>query len=272
MIYAYGSQSWPSIIDMVGDSLSDQGTIEHVGEWQSLKGGEKDPRMTMLELNNVVLQGPIQWSAEGLAKAVTPNLPWAEVHFQERVGGEPLNPGRAYTLWPWYSGNVEQHKDPGQFSHTYMERFWPKLANGGYKNSRGEATGLRNMGIRYLYGDLADVVSQLSRSPGTRQAYLPVWFPEDTGAVPKERVPCTLGYHFLVRGGCLDCTYFIRSCDYFRHLRDDIYLAGRLVQWMVEEINELNGDTIGSPAPGKLTMHIVNLHCFAAEKERLNGG
>lgn len=238
--------------------LRTEGEEVYVGEWQAIHSDERDPRMSMWEINHVAFSVPIPSEMLVLQKNVEPNLPWAEAHFQERVGGLPLNPGEQYKNWPWYAGNVEEHKEPGKFSHTYMERFWPKRAN------REAAMPEPGWGIRYRLGDLNDVVSQMQHSPGTRQAYLPVWFPEDTGAVQQQRVPCSLGYHFLARGGKVDCTYFIRSCDFFRHLRDDIYLAARLTQWVVDKIG------VEGLVPGNLIMHIVNLHCFAAERKRLD--
>jgi thymidylate synthase len=116
-------------------------------------------------------------------------------------------------------------------------------------------------GIRYQYGDLNDVVEQLRRDESTRQAYLPIFFPEDTGAVHGGRVPCTLGYLFVMRYGFLHCTYYIRSCDFFRHFRDDVYLACRLTLWMTDQLN--------SGTPGVLNMHIANLHCWKSELEML---
>src|ERR1044071_3943584 len=35
------------------------------------------------------------------ANDILPNLPFADVHFDERVGGEPTNPGEAWKIWPW---------------------------------------------------------------------------------------------------------------------------------------------------------------------------
>jgi hypothetical protein len=128
---------------------------------------------------------------------------------------------------------------------------------------------------RYPYGDLDDVVSLLAREPYTRQSYLPVWFPEDTGAVPGERVPCTLGYHFILRRGQLHCFYPMRSCDLLRHFRNDVYMAVRLTQWILEELVKVQGydeahEPVGGPkpfdwssvTPGLLTMHMVSLHVF----------
>jgi hypothetical protein len=72
-----------------------------------------------------------------------------------------------------------------------MERYWPKYINWAQDEEPQDAM----FGIRYNYGDLNDVVDLLARSPATRQAVLPVWFPEDTGAVHGERVPCS---HFSI--------------------------------------------------------------------------
>ncbi|MCA1799997.1 MAG: thymidylate synthase [Actinobacteria bacterium] len=112
------------------------------------------------------------------------------------------------------------------------------------------------------------IKQQLKIEPSTRQAYLPIWFPEDTGAVHGRRVPCTLGYHFLIRNGKLQITYYIRSCDFLRHFRDDVYMAGRLAQWMTFRYNE------DCPAAerirvDKLVMHIVNFHVFEGDVPKL---
>ena len=196
---------------------------------------------------------------EEIEAKVRPHLPWARDHFLERVSGEPLNPGNEYKNWPFYkykASNDTFRTIDEKFSHTYMERFWPKLAN---KNH----TEYPHRGIRFDYGDFADVIELIAKDPHTRQAFLPIWFPEDTGAVHGERVPCTLGYHFIQREGFLHIVYYIRSCDIIRHFRDDIYLAMRLVHVVLDEIKK---KTQLKWSPGKFTMHITSLHCFAHEK------
>ena len=65
------------------------------------------------------------------------------------------------------------------------------------------------------------------------------WIPEDTGAHHGERVPCTLGYHFIRRDDYLHMFYFIRSCDYIRHFRDDIYLAMRKAHYILEGLKPI---------------------------------
>lgn len=199
------------------------------------------------------------WEAKDLSKC---NMPWAEEHFQERISGMPLNPGDTYHKWPFYGRDKEMR--PGeQFTHTYMERYWPKHA--------GVFMVSPNNGIRYELGDLEDVINLISKDPFTRQAYLPVFFPEDTGAVHGGRIPCSIGYHFIIRFNRLHVVYQLRSCDYIRHLPDDIYLTVRLAQHIIEKLNNSQsfkekGLTI---LPGILTLHITSLHIFSPEVERV---
>ena len=254
----------------VAADLYIEGSEVEVGEWQSLRG-QGTPMETTYELIQKSIRYPMPSGMVEAQQDIEPNLPWAEDHFQERVSGYPLNPGMTYEYWPWYKGKegqgVEEHKAGGRFSHTYMERYWPKHAT-------EEATGITrrrypHRGIRYDYGDLQDLVSLLSKSPYTRQAYLPVWFPEDTGAVHGERVPCSLGYHFLLRNGLLHCEYSIRSCDFFRHFHNDVYLTVRLVQWVAEKLSMKDAGIGYRVVPGTLKMNIGSLHVFSAELRRL---
>src|SRR5262245_50075700 len=78
------------------------------------------------ELRNVNFEVPLDgiedldhWRAD-----IQPSLPWADDHFAERVGGEPLNPGVQWAKWP-YALRADKFRDQGRFNHTYMERLWP---------------------------------------------------------------------------------------------------------------------------------------------------
>lgn len=226
-----------------------------------------------------------------LQDQIKPNLPWADDHFAERVSRIPSNPGEEYKNWPWWLGQDERsmiqiHQTSPEdfdliFSHTYQERFWPKWAGyegPGHHQQRG-APGYKDGilgGIRYSYGDLDDLVNLLYRDPHTRQAYLPIFFPEDTGAVHGGRIPCTLGYQFLLRDNRLHLWYFIRSCDYVRHFRDDIYLAARLLLWVIEQLQEkeLRGDLPQlwvDVDPGYLHMLICSLHYHRGDEHIIKG-
>jgi hypothetical protein len=235
----------------------------NTGTWQSIDVSMSPAHVTH-EIMNVHLDFAVpitRWNWQEITK---PNMPWAENHFNERVAGAPTNPGDTYKDWPWYAGGVEDHKATGVFSHTYQERYWPQ-----YAGEAGENIHTPNHGIRYPYGDLRDVVNLLVDNRHTRQAYLPVWFPEDTGG--GKRVPCSLGYHFMIRDNLLHCWYAMRSCDFIRYLSDDVYLTGRLMQWVANQINKQTDDdpTIPEVTPGVLSMTISSLHCFVGDEYRL---
>lgn len=243
-----------------------------VGEWQSQK-----IETPMRELLHVAFAWQMPEDPQNLAIQTGARLPWAEDHFLERVGGEPLNPSPSEAWWPFakkQDGTNVEHKSEGEaFSHTYPERMWPKLANVPWSSETADNyrswvfPEYQNRGIRFDYGDLNDVVNQLSKSPNTRQAYLPIWFPEDTGAVHGKRVPCTLGYHFIIRDGILDISYFMRSTDLLRHFQDDIYLAVRLAQWVVKELKE---EKPHRPLRvGQIVFHTANMHIFEPDVEMI---
>lgn len=233
--------------------LFKEGYVVQTEKWQGL---EIDDRFAMLEILNNSFTAPFPEDLDFLKKDVEPNLPWADDHFLERVGREPLNPGVQYANWPFYKRDKsqDQHRTEGeqQFTHSYMERIWPPALDG----------------IRYEYGNFDDVIDMLAREPHTRQAYLPIWFPEDTGVKHGGRVPCTLGYWFINRDDKLHMTYTIRSCDMFRHFQDDIYLATRKVIWALEELRKKD-DYWNQVTPGTLTMNIGSFHIFSVEKPRL---
>jgi len=265
---------YPNFMGAIADTaleLKTRSHLVHTDKWQGVDISKK-PEMATHEL----LHHSIKVRLNGIEDLDTyrldiePNLPWADDHFLERVGGEPINPGTEWANWPYGNSAKSFLDENGQFNHNYMERYWPKFAGSArmsYDHGAGDMKQLPHLGIRYQYGDLQDVVNLLSRDPTTRQAFLPVWFPEDTGG-NNGRAPCTLGYHFIMRDGELDVTYYIRSCDYVRHFRDDIYLTVRLLLWMLDKLRD--EDETRAPQfrrwaqvrPGRFVMHITSLHLF----------
>lgn len=246
-------------IDNIIDTFIDKSFTEEISDWQ----GTKDYQgYKMKVLRNVIISDlVITEDIANIIKGCKPDLPWAEDHFKERVSGEPTNPGETYKYWPYHNNldNDEKYKKE-IFSHTYQERFWPTFCN---TNSPFDQQGLLpRYGIRFQYGDLQDIISLLKENPLTRQAYLPIWFPEDTWAANNsQRVPCTLGYYFYMENDTLHCNYTIRSCDIFRHFRNDVYLTSRLLQYVAKQTN--------LPV-GKLNMFIFNLHMFENDSYAFN--
>lgn len=219
--------------------------LQPAGIWQGIDS-YKD--MNMFIMRDVHYSLQVLDSREIMAELIRPDLEWCNLHFEERVSGEPLNPGESYKIWPYAKFTDETFLKPGKkFDHSYMERFWPKKAIFPFE------------GIRFPYGDYSDVIEQLAQNPLTRQAYLPIFFPEDTGAVGSIRVPCTLGYLFEIFDNKLDITYYIRSCDAYRHLRNDVYLATLLLIHTKEILLEHGVENLKT---GKLIMKIANLHVF----------
>lgn len=278
--YNFGWYQKPSFgFDHIGRDLISDGfggtdvkTVD-TGHWQAMTDV---PHVSSVEMRNVLIEYAIPSYASTLENQLLPNLPWVEEEFEDRVSGEPYNPHPHVEHWPWFDPKWKA-VNQGRYSHTYAERYWPKTAGHG-TTIKGEVGYIRdtpNYGIHFDYGDLNDVVSLLAKYPGTRQAYLPVWFPEDTGAVHGERVPCSLGYHWLLRDGRLHCNYFIRSCDFLRYLRDDMYLTCRLTQWLcdalaMEWVKLQDDERVENPVnPGDLTMFIGSLHVFEGDMPKM---
>jgi hypothetical protein len=223
-------------------------------------------------------------------EGVQPNLPWADNHFeQERVSGEPINPGETWKQWPFArsaAAHLRDGENIAQYDHSYAERYWPKFAGTTpdgrlpeIKATSYEAKERQLMsdlcfvppvGIRFPVGDLDDLIQVLCEDPLTRQAYLPIFFPEDIAAARmSKRVPCTLGYHFICRQNALHVVYPMRSCDFVRHFRDDVYLTIRLLLWVLDRLKTEDPETWDNVYPGTLRMHMTSLHMFMQDRVNL---
>ena len=248
------------VISWTAQQMYDYSYEVHTEKWQG-KEIKHDPKYTMIETLNLSFSCQMSPDIKEIGEQIKPNFAWADEHFEERVGGLPLNPPPSHVRWPYAQKNNAEFGGLEKFSHTYPERIWPKFAS--------DIPNSKMSGIRYEYGDFNDVVELMSREPFTRQAFLPIWFPEDTGSVTGERVPCTIGYHFIRRGDWVHVVYYIRSCDFFRHFRDDIYLCAKKVFWLIEKLREKDPENWNHVKPGMLTMHITSLHAWAVEKSLL---
>jgi len=248
------------VIKWTAQQMYDYSYEVHTEKWQG-KEIKHDPKYTMIETLNLSFSCQMSSHLKEIGEQIKPNFAWADEHFEERVSGLPLNPPPSHVRWPYAQKNNEEFGGLEKFSHTYPERIWPKFAS--------DIPNSKMSGIRYEYGDFNDVVELMSREPFTRQAFLPIWFPEDTGSVTGERVPCTIGYHFIRRGDWVHVVYYIRSCDFFRHFRDDIYLCAKKVFWLIEKLREKDPENWNHVKPGMLTMHITSLHAWASEKSLL---
>lgn len=263
---AITNKAWPDIVKLLTEQLLHASNRVPVPTVHQLDVTEK-PEWVSRELQHVSLQFFAPKGVNQAQDLIEPNLPWVEEHFQERVGGLPLNPPPSHERWPFArTGNAEHLTEAGKFSHTYPERVWPRFANVEGCTPEGRQIFVPHVGLRFEYGDLNDLIKVLVKDPLSRQAYLPIWFPEDLAATAHHnaRVPCTLGYHFLQRRGELDVTYYLRSCDFVRYFKDDVYMAVRLGHWVRDQLNGL-GVGKGRLDMGKIIVHITSLHCFEGD-------
>jgi Thymidylate synthase len=267
MIFTASATNFLAMRNSMIQALLDKPVI-HTNRWQQLDISASAAHGTH-EILNATLWYDMPETPQSAQQYIQPDLPWAEGHFQERVGGVPENPGYWHARWPYHAEGADLHlkqvKDwqcrPVEgYDHNYMERMWA----GGISYSDGEYA--RNFGgYRFEVGDLGDVVEQLRRDPTTRQAYLPIWFPEDTGATAKQRVPCSLGYHFIIRDHQLHMSYYLRSCEIYRHFTNDVYMAVRLGQWVRDQVEAGLTYTMG-----QLSLHIVSLHAFVGDVPKIH--
>lgn len=267
----------------IRELMIEEANVVHSRRWQGAEIAD-NPEMATFELTHLNLQVNLDWCEEDLEAHQTdikPDLPWADDHFEERVGGYPINPGVHWANWMHNDKKGAAHflDERGKFNHNYMERYWPRFAGhvatptavgSQWRREFKESLlpGIPPMphrGILYEYGDLNDVIKLMVDDPYTRQAYLPVWFPEDTGGGSK-RTPCTIGYHFLMRDGKLDVTYHIRSCDFYKHFRNDVYFTVRLLLWVLQRARSID-PAWREVTVGQFVMQIGSLHVFRRDWE-----
>lgn len=248
-----------AIREMILVVLAD-GELIHTEKWQGL-GIKQRPEAAMKEYLNFMFQAEMpSEELDYYRQQLDPTLPWADDHFLERVSGQPLNPPPSASWWPYaHKDNADYKVDGKVFTHSYPERLWPKRANGATED---------RVGIRYPYGDLRDVINLLHREPLTRQAFINIWNHEDTGAMHGDRLPCTIGWHFIQRQGYLHVAYWIRSIDVLRHARNDLYMTVRLVLWVLDELRKLDRQW-RLVKPGVLSFHGVSVHCFVGDQLKL---
>lgn len=233
------------MIKLAHQRLYNYGQIVETDTWQG-----KDDGFKFIELLFLGMESPMAQNKEESELLCNPLQPWCNEHFEERISGIPMNPPPSHEIWRTGTSDYLSNESV-KFSHSYPERMWPKT--------------ILDSGVRYAIGDLNDIVTILKKDRYTRQAYLPIWFPEDLGAVLEcERVPCTLGWHFIIRKfegmDYLNISYPMRSMDAVRHFANDVYLVNLLGLWVA---NQLNAKV------GMLNINVTSFHCFENDRYAL---
>jgi thymidylate synthase len=186
------------------------------------KNVEGNPDFDTLELQNY-----IYCVTSPNTEDLKPTQPWASREFWERICGEgTMNPGSA---WEQREEVWRQFLQPnGKFAYTYDER---------------------------MYYQLDPIMGELKNNPDSRQLFMSIWDPDidihKLGGI--SRIPCTIGYIFQARGGKLNITYLMRSCDFATHFVNDVWLAHRLQDFVAA--------SVGMPV-GMFTHFIASLHVF----------
>lgn len=194
--------------------------------------------------------------------AYTNSKDWAEAEFKERINPEGINPGEAYKLRPemW-----EQFitKD-GIFDYSYGERMNQQVVFSHQVVSLMEAVAL-----------------QLANDPDTRKAILPIFghlsangfdrmWEEDIDRLDGHaRIPCSMYYDFLIRNSKLNICYHQRSSDFVQHFGNDVWLAWKLMEHMVELVNQNLSEEDDEIEPGYLFHTIDSLHAYQKDWVKL---
>lgn len=163
---------------------------------------------------------------------LTPTQPWADAEWQDRlagINGKPQNPGNAWLLRPdVWRPLIEEN---GLFSYTYAARLhWNRLL---------------------------DIVKALRENSASRQCYVSVWDSHvDCSRLGYRRVPCSLGYHMMIRDDRMCMTYHMRSNDFATHWENDLWLALKLQTWFADQLEV---------PVGSLVHCVSSLHVYASE-------
>jgi len=157
---------------------------------------------------------------------------YCQKEFEERISGLPCNPGLS---WLYRKEYWEKFIHRGKLAYTYSERMCYQLDR---------------------------VINELKQSPGSRQCVITVYdtckdLPNWGG---KERVPCSIAYHFMRRR--ISGTYYIfmsylmRTSDFYTHFGIDLWLGVNLGLYVSGRL----GDKLHS-----FTHFVGSLHAFAKD-------
>ena len=219
-------RNFPEAQNEIKRDLAELGVEVH-GETMQDKNIENDPDYFTRELTNYIytVLDPDYTEIEGVHEE------WVAQEWDDRIIGD-LNPGRSWKVRKevWNRFLERSPKNIPTFSYTYSQRM------GGYHITR--------------------IIEELHLNPNSRQLWLPVWYPNDETRRGKRRVPCSLGYWFVMREKKLHMTYMMRSCDLYTHYANDIALAAMLLHYIAGQVEV---------PVGPLTHYVGSFHVYAKD-------
>lgn len=172
---------------------------------------------------------------------------WMEAQRRERLhpfgwGERDLSTSSADLLHP----ELVKMREGSHYAYTYEER---------------------------LLGMWESMAQALRQNPDTRRAYWPIYQPLDAlRAAEMTRIPCSLGYHFLIReqplmGHRLHVVYLQRSANFQIFWLSDLWFASQILHSMVRRLRQ-SGDP-GDLKPGVVTHTITSFHSFFDEEAEI---
>lgn len=153
----------------------------------------------------------------------------------DRVNRAGLNPGNSYKIRLDLWQSLMSKKDGEKFDYTYSERI-------------------------NFHNQLDNAIAALKEDEHSRRAMIMIFKPEDTDESMgfETRIPCSVSYQFLIRNNKLMMIYYIRSNDLFRHFAVDIWMAGALQDYIVEQLKPVYPNL----KSGSLNYYCGSLHAY----------
>ena len=153
----------------------------------------------------------------------------------DRVNRAGLNPGNSYKIRLDLWQSLMSKKDGEKFDYTYSERI-------------------------NFHNQLDNAIAALKEDEHSRRAMIMIFKPEDTDESMgfETRIPCSVSYQFLIRNNKLMMIYYIRSNDLFRHFAVDIWMAGALQDYIVEQLKPVYPNL----KYGSLNYYCGSLHAY----------
>ena len=192
-----------------------------------------DPEFQTIELTayQYSLKNPGLKALGGILDYMGIGRAWPYAELLERLKGA-VNPGVAWEADPirW-----ERFLRDGKFSYFYPER---------------------------LYHQIQAVIQELTEVPETRQAVMTMYdvHQDLMNWRGRDRVPCSMSYHFLLRGKELTCIYEQRSCDFIQFFAADVFVTCGML---------LN---VAGQVPGvESTRFVHSIHSLHAFQKDLDG-
>jgi Thymidylate synthase len=143
------------------------------------------------------------------------------------IDGRPIQSNESYDSIMEF--RPELQSDPMRLAYTYSERF-------------------------AINDQVWRIIRELRKNPESRQLYVAMWDPhQDSGRLGYQRVPCSLGWHFMLRDGRLNIRYKMRSCDFVTHWQNDVWLALKLLDYVCSKTGN---------HPGHFIQEIDSFHVY----------